>query len=226
MKKNSNSKRKRIRQTERHQPNSKWFRAVLAEKGILQAEVAKKAGMDKSALSKALSGKRRFTLKESTAIAQTLGLPISDLLAALGIALDAQESNRSVEVEGWLDGQSALLLRSREEAGGLRGQRTAPCPFPDRDIRVARIQSAGTEFDGLDGALVYWRESKAKGVDQNAIGRLALVQLGTGREEIRLLRVIRRGYAPGRYNLTSLAGRLMEESAHVECVHSVVWLKL
>lgn len=219
MKKKKNSKRT----TEKHQPNNRWFRTVLEQKGLMHAEVAKAIGMTKSAFSKALSGKRRFTLKEATAISAFLQTPLTEVLQALGISLDAPESPRNCEVTGWIDGATQLRLRAPGEGGGLRGAKTAPCPFPDRDIRVARVQSAGTEHDGLDGALVYYRQSQAKGVDQNAIGRLALVQLSGGECA---LRVVRRGYAPGRYNLTTLSGRLIEESAIVEAVHPVVWLKV
>lgn len=217
-------KKKSVRRTtEKHHPNHRWFRSVLEQKGLNQSEVAKASEILATALSKALAGKRRFTIKEAAALSRVLDLPYTDVLHGLGIALDAPESPRSCEVSGWIDGSAQLRLRRPGDGQGLRGHKTAPCPFGDRDIRVARVQSIGTEHDGLDGALVYFRESKARGVDPNAIGRLALVELQGGDC---VLRVVRRGYAAGRYNLTTLSGRIIEESVSVEAVHPVVWLKV
>lgn len=228
--KNSSARQKGVqrRKTEKYTPNTKWLFSLLSSKGITQQEIAKQTGMPKGTLSKILHGKRRPTLKEIGSFAEILATPLDEILSAFGVNL-AQSATSSdfLEVSGWLDAD--LILRGViEQSGGvagLRGSKTAPCPFPDRDIRVARIQTAGSSFDGLDGALVYYREThnSVKGVDQEAVGRLGLVRV-TGEPE-RRLRVLRRGYAVGKFNLTSLSGKLMEESVVVESVYPVVWLK-
>lgn len=221
-------KKKRVskRKTEKHHPNLAWFRAALDQRGLSQAEVSRKSGIPTYTLSRTFHGKQRLKLKETAALASAIGVAVDELMAALGIPLSAPEGVRSLSLSGWLDGGAHLVLRPTVE--GLRGSKTATCPFPDRDISVARVQSSGTEYDGLDGALVYYRESKARGVDPETVGRIALVSLageGAAGGALRL-RVIRRGYSSGRYNLTNLAGRVLEESVGVERVYPVVWLKV
>lgn len=211
------------RKTEKHSPNTKWLLALIESKGITQASLSSETGIARPALSRAFSGKRRFKLGEATKIASVLNVPLEELFSGLGMELGSPESAQYIEVDGWLDG--SLILRAVGEAGGLKGSKTAPCPFPDRDIRVARVQSAGSEFDGLDGTLVYYRETRdARGVSSEAIGRLAIVKI-VGLKEMRL-RVIRRGYTSGKYNLSSMAGKLIEESVAVESVFPIVWMKL
>lgn len=222
------TKKKRVakRTTEKHSPNKRWFLDVLEQKGMSQALLAREVGITKSSLSKVLNGKQRLKLAESTKMAGALARPLEEVLNALGVALGASEpGGGTIEVGGWIDGAKGLLLRGKDQGGGLKGSRTAPCPFPDKDIRAARIQSTGTEYDGLDGALVYFRESRAKGVHPELVGRVALVKVTGGAEE-RALRVVRRGYGGGgRYNLTSLSGKLLEENVGIESAYPVVWLK-
>lgn len=222
MKKSKASKPIDSRKTEKYTPNTKWLLSLLASKGFEQRELATQAKMAQPALSKAIHGKRRITLSEVTRLAPLLSVPLEDLINAFGMKLDMPLNDRFIEVEGWFDG--TLTLQAR--ASGLRGSKTVPCPFPDRDIRAARVQSAGTEFDGLDGALIYYRQtrSQARGVDVSEVGRLGLVKIA-GDSECRL-RVLRRGYAAGKFNLTSLAGKMMEESVSIESVWPVIWLKI
>lgn len=217
------------RKTEKYTPNTKLLFSILESKGITQQEISQKSGVPKGTLSKIFHGKRRPTLKEISVFSAILQTPLEDLLSAFGVALSAPALGGAevIEVTGWLDANLVLRGVGEESGGvsGLRGSKTAPCPFPDSDIRVARAQTAGSSFDGLDGALVYYREtrSQARGVDASGVGRPGLVRI-SGETE-RRLRVLRRGYAAGKYNLTSLAGSLMEEGVAVESIYPVIWLK-
>lgn len=212
------------RKTEKPTPNTKWLNSLLESKGLTQQELADKSKIHKSSLSKTFHGKRRLTWGEAAKLAPLLSVPIDELLSGFGVKLDTPADGRFIEVSGWLDGE--LILRGVKDGVGLRGSKNAPCPFPDRDIRVARVQSMGSEFDGLDGALVYYRETRSaiRGADMDALGKLGVVKVA-GETQWRL-RVLRRGYASGKFNLTSLSGKMMEESAVVEAVHPVVWLKI
>jgi lambda repressor-like predicted transcriptional regulator len=55
--------------------------AALEDTGKSQAELSQETGLEKTALSKALSGKRRFNLFEVAAIADALGLSLEELVA-------------------------------------------------------------------------------------------------------------------------------------------------
>lgn len=55
--------------------------AALGDAGKTQTELARETGLDKTALSKALAGKRRLNLFETAAIADVLGLTLDELVA-------------------------------------------------------------------------------------------------------------------------------------------------
>lgn len=217
-------KKRASRKTVKYTPNTRYLVGLLNARGMQAAQLAAKLKMHKSSLSRSFRGTRRPTLAEITRMAEVLGVSLEDLLHGFGIKLHAtQAQSRDLTVSGWLD--ATLTLRSPSEGGGLHGPRVAPCPFLDGDIRVARVQTAGSEFDGLDGALVYFREQRGelRNVEASAIGKPAMVCVAG--ETAWRLRVIRKGYAPGKFNLTSLAGRLMEESIVVERVWPIIWIK-
>lgn len=55
--------------------------AALADAGKTQTELAQETGLEKTALNKALAGKRRLNLFEVAAIADALGLSLDELVA-------------------------------------------------------------------------------------------------------------------------------------------------
>lgn len=54
---------------------------ALEDAGKTQTELSNETGLEKTALSKALAGKRRLNLFEVAAIADTLGLSLDELVA-------------------------------------------------------------------------------------------------------------------------------------------------
>lgn len=54
---------------------------ALNDTGKTQTELAQETGLEKTALSKALAGKRRLNLFETAAIADVLGLTLDELVA-------------------------------------------------------------------------------------------------------------------------------------------------
>lgn len=204
--------------------NTDWFKSQLAEKGISIRQLAiRHMQLDPSAVSLMLHGLRKPQLDEAARLAEVLDQPIETVLEAFGVSPGGllglgAAGGRALPLEGWLDG--TLTLR-RE---GLRGKKATTCPFPDRDIHVARFQTAGTEFAGWDGAMCFYRMTKRKGVDHELLGRAAMVQIA-GETELKL-REVRRGYAPGLFNLAALSGRIIEEGVRLDLMLPVVWLKL
>lgn len=203
-----------------------WFKAKIEALGFSQREVALKMGIDASGFHGLLHGTRGIEAAEAARLASILGVGLDVVLMHIGLpesllGFDRGASAR-VPVVGWLDG--TLTLRK----DGLKGRKDVPYPFRDvdRQVRCARVQTAGTEFAGMDGALYFYREAKGQtGVDSTALGKLALVRI-RGERELKL-RELRRGYGPeGSYNLAAPSGRVIEESVKVEYATPLIWIKL
>lgn len=204
--------------------NTQWLEHRLDQKGMNKSALCRAIDMRNDLLSRVLSGERRLQFVESERMALALDLSHDELLVNLGLKkpeILPTPHLRTISVDGWLDG--TLTLRKIDETPGLKGPKTAACPLsPERDLRVVRVQAVGSENDGLDGVLVYYRLSAVKGVSAGEdLGRPALVQTNG----VVSLRVVRRGYSAGRYNLTSLTGKLIEENVAVDAVHPVLWFK-
>jgi hypothetical protein len=203
---------------------------MLRERGLTMRGLARSLKLDPAAVFHLVHGSRRLQLHEAAALARELSQPLGDVLERFGVQVPGGELRGAprgsvsavLEITGWLDRD----LLAHLEAEGLRGRRQAPAiPGTDRETRVLRCQTAGSDYDGMDGALVYYRElpAKAKGVSADAVGRVGLVRV-VDSPALRL-RVVRRGFQSGRFHLCSLAGKVIEEDARVEIVHPVLVIR-
>ena len=68
--------------------DTKWFRERLAEKGLSQRALARKLGLDQSAISLTFGGRRRMKFEEAAGIARLFSLPVSDVLRHAGMPVD------------------------------------------------------------------------------------------------------------------------------------------
>jgi transcriptional regulator with XRE-family HTH domain len=201
----------------RRNVNTRWFKERFEQIGADQIKIAKILGIERASLSRSIHGKRKFTSDELSALANHLGVSIEDVMRNAGTKTPETETPKNLRIEGWIDGD--LILRK----GKPRGPQTAPHPMPkERDLKAARIQSAGSRFEGFDGALVYYRESSR--FDPECMGRLCLVQI-SGDPDWKL-RVLRRGYQAGSFNLAALNGELLEEGVAVAATGEVLWMRL
>lgn len=122
--------------------------------------------------------------------------------------------SRPVPVVGYI-GAGEMILSVDDHPVGV-GFDVAPRPpdVPHDDLVALRVR--GESMRPIrDGWLVYYRRD-ADGVDENAcLNRLCVVRVDDGRT---LLKELKRGYTPGRYNLHSWAAgaELIEDV-------SVVW---
>ena len=64
--------------------DKKFFTTAFEKKGMSQNEVAEKLGIDKSAMSLMLSGKRKMTVAEAMQLAQMLDKSIETILIRSG----------------------------------------------------------------------------------------------------------------------------------------------
>lgn len=206
-----------------------WILSRLKECRLSQRELARRLALDPSAVFHLIRGNRALQMNEAVTLAKELQVSLPEILEHFGAAeahLASLSSDGvatgSLEVAGWLD--SHLLAHFGDE--GLKGKRSVPSPFPTRekDMKVLRCQTSGSEFDGLDGALVYYKHHGHSTNPLELLGKAAIVTIADTPGP--RLRVLRRGYSGGhRFHLASLGGRILEEDARVEFVSPVLWIK-
>lgn len=210
--------------------NSLWFKNKLMSQGLSQRSLSKKLGVDPSAFTLFLQGKRRLQLEEASGLARILAVTLDEVLihAGMDLAGSSGESNAALNSRGLVKSVPIVGL-----VGEGLGVRLGPVKKPntavfslgvkDSGIEALRYETTGTGLDGMDGALVFFH--KAHTVDLSGIGRLCLVK-EAGKKGKWLLRVVKRGYESGAFNLFGLSGELMEENALVEMMTPVIWMKM
>ncbi len=197
-------------------PNRKWFEDQIKSRGLNLKETAKSLKRDPTVFTRILTGERKFTLEVATGLARLLSLPLEDVLKNARIATPDAMKSPSVKIVGWVDGELTV------HDGAPRGPAQAPCPLPGQGTQALRCQTAGSRSDGIDGALLYFQPSP--GFNPECLGRLCVVKVA--RKSDQLLRVLKRGYDAGNYNLHALNGELLEEGATVVSAYPIIWMKL
>src|SRR5690606_19409899 len=89
------------------------------------------------------------------------------------------------------------------------------------NVKALRVQTGGTRFQGLDGALIYYRENAS--IDPSSIGKISIVKLSSGES---FLRVLKRGYQAGRFDLTLLDSTITHQDVLIESASTVLWMKI
>ncbi len=146
-------------------------------------------------------------------------MPESDILANAGMqnsTVAAISGNTILEINGWVDGSLIVSFDKK----GLKGPSIAPNPMPgDTALTVVRCQTASSPFETMDGSLLYFQNHGI--FDPEAFGRLCIVDV----QNSLLVRVIKRGYGPGKHNLTLPNRVLTEEDVLVKNASPVLWMK-
>lgn len=203
--------------TVKQKANKTWFQDRLRNLGITQKRLASALHLDASGVSLLLAGKRKMKVEEAAEIAKLLSVPLEDVLLNAGVDLEDAESTTSITISGWFNETLALI----EEPP--KGPKKAVAPLAGaRDLKVARLVTGGSPFDSLDGALVYFKANRS--VDMDAIGRLSVIRIQG--EINKKLRVVKKGYNPGLFNLFFPTGVLAEENVILDAATPVVWLKI
>jgi len=204
-----------MRSTQSGQPNTSWFTAKLADKRLSQRQLARLMGIDASAVSLMLRGKRKMDVKEAGEVARLLGVHVDEVLRHAGVAVpnaQVMPGAGRVPVTGWIDDEGVV------HRGGVLGPTVVESP-PMADSS----QGAALRFqtgDVSDGWLAFYRPSD--GVSLEAVGRLCVVGTETGLEA---LRVVRRGYESGTWSLTPYRGVARQESALLVSAAPVMWVR-
>lgn len=177
--------------------NTKWFRDRLAEKGLSQRALARKLGLDQSAISLTFSGRRRMQFKEAADIAHLIGLPVSDVLKNAGVPLD--QGKQTVPIAAYYDTHGEV------HCIGYDGERAVPpMPMPAGSTAV-QCRTAGSALEHMDGWLLF--NGPHMPPDQMPLDTFGAVKLKQG---ICVLGTVRRGYKKGRFNVIGPAGTLQD----------------
>lgn len=169
-------------------PDTRWFHDRMAERKISQRELARRIGIDPAGLSLTLRGKRTMRMHEAVDLARLLGVPLLELLVRSGV--DHPMPPGDIAVTGWLDAHGEV--HCEPDLGAIQRPHGLPT-----DTTAVQCRTAGSDLDYMDGWLLFVsRPVEPPTIDH--LGRLCLVRL-TG--SVIYLAQLRRGYAPGRWNL-------------------------
>ena len=196
--------------------NTRWFNAVLSERGLSQRELSRRLGLDESAMSLTLRGQRQMKMPEAVDIAKMLGVPLTDVLVNAGIELN-DSGVRLAPVVGYMDGDGEAHIDWKAK-GAERV--SVPAELPDDTVALIAKPHSGP-LALMDG-WIFFLEPPAP-PSSEIIGRYCVVGLQNG---ISLLRFIRRGYKPGTYNLLSAAaGGVGVENATLEWASPILMIR-
>ena len=189
----------------------------MSDRKMTQRQFAVALGTDPSAVSRMLDGEQSWRPQQCEAAATALGVPLSDVLAHLGIDA-AAGSAHMVPLIGWVNPRGEVTV-----VPPATGPRTveAPTGLPDGAVAL-RTHTAGTGVAFRDGWLTYY--VPRSDVPPDAIGRLCVVETVDGDVAIR---VPSRGHIAGTYHLVAIREEVpIEENARLKSASPILWQKL
>jgi hypothetical protein len=170
---------------------TRWFKDRLAEKKLSQRGLARLLGVDAAAVSLMLRGLREMKIDEAKQIAVILGVSVEEVLAHVSMPITPK--SQPVPIIGFINGNSHV------EWGDDLG--SVPRPTGTLPLNVAAIQcrTAGDNaLSYMDRWLLFVPYPIPDGVAAECIDRLSVVCSPGGECNLAL---VKRGYAPGRWNL-------------------------
>lgn len=211
-----------------NKPNLKWLKTQLFMNGVTQREVAKALDLHPTAINHVLTGHRKLKESEMRVVSRLLGMEFQEFLDGLNRSADAplegfglSNPGETLEITGWIDGY-LNVHNGLPQAGKAFAE---PFTGAVKAASVLRAQTAGSQFDGIDGALVYFYPSDR--VEADVVGRMAIVSYrGLDGVLKSALRVVKRGYSQGKYNLVLLNGVMAESDCQLIAAAPVLWMKL
>lgn len=186
-----------------------WFKGLLADRKMPQRKLAKELGLDPAAVSLMLRGMRGMDVEEAATIAGVLRVSVEEVLRHAGVQQGVLGASGSVPVVGWINGSGNVV-----EAPPGGPKTVAAPPGAGEGAMALRVRSDGA----WDGWLLFYQP--VDGVSVDALGRLCVVRVGG---EL-AVRVVARGYSPGRFNLKSWTGEFFEDAV-LESAAPVLWMR-
>jgi len=168
-------------------------------KRLSQERLATMLNSGRSTIAKLEGGRMELTARWMDRIGLILGVDPAELLPGA--------QSREVEVIGYI-GAGAEVFPLDEQPRG-EGLYQVQCP---RGLDPAKTVAAEIRGDSMlpieDGWVVYWVRMH-EGVPIDALGHLCVVQVANGGP--RLIKHLRKGYSPGRFNLVSSNAAIRED---------------
>ena len=168
--------------------NKTFFSDLLVDRGMSLRQLAKRLDVLPSQLSLTFNGKRRMQMAEAVRISQVLGAPLSEVMAAAGIA---EATSRRCRVEGILGGDGFVAPVGEGEIERV----LVPDGLPEGCTAV-QARTLESQLAWMDGWVFFCNGAQPP---EELAGRFCLVTLADDR---RLLATVRRGYATGTFNLS------------------------
>lgn len=194
--------------------DKEWFTTLMGEHSYSLRKLAGAIGLDPSALSLMLDGKRKMSVEEAGSLAVLLRAPVEEVIKRAGVKVQV-DFQSLVRLSGWVDPLG--LVHQGEK--GLMGPNVANAPFATRSTTEA-LRCQGGRWDGW--VLFFNGPGKAQGVGADAVDRLCVVELGG--PALRQVCWLKRGYEEGMWNLVPLEDGPTEVS-RVKSAVPVLWMK-
>lgn len=194
--------------------DTNWFMGKLADQQLSQRQLAKKMGVDPSAISLMFRGRREMRMTEAAEIANLLSVPVADVLQHAGLQVDGA-GVRTVPIVGYIDGEGEVHSDWDREADRI----ACPSDAPKHTVAL-QYKTAMSRLELVDGWAVF--TTPPQGMNGDAINRLCCVKIRNG---ITMIRHVRRGYRPGTYNLIAPFGAMSIDNVDVEWATPVIGIR-
>lgn len=188
-----------------------WFRQRLSEQGISQRKLAHDMHLDPAAVSLMLRGKRRIQTEEVPVLAKLLGVPAAEIMTRYGLDASAGAAN-AVALRGWIDELGEV---HKNPPGGVEH---VPGPL---DMPKGTCALRYRTNDHRDGWIVFYVPTETMPPDPNTV---CVVQLAS-KEKRTFIRVVKKGYSRGTYNLVGQYGEGALDGVQLVSASPVYWIK-
>lgn len=148
-------------------PDAAWVKARAQERGYSIAQISVLVSGHKDLLGRSLQGERHFKPGELAGLAKALAVPLSVLFERLGY----EAPPTTVPLIGRVNEHGRVHLFAPEEVTEI----TAPSELTP-DLLAVIVDAPNSRLAAYSGTIYYYE--RALGVRLDAIGRLAVIELG------------------------------------------------
>lgn len=159
-----------------------WFIDTLADQGKSVRGLARHMGVDASAASRMLSGKRKMRMDEAGIIARFLGASVTEVLAHAGVAIDLDGQPTRVVLAAIINGDGVLerLPEARPLPQSVIDRAQAALGGRNSSVVAAQVRAPTGPLSILDDAVILF--SPSENVSHDAIGSLSICRLREGQQ--------------------------------------------
>lgn len=187
--------------------DTQWFVDALDARKMSRRALARHLGLDASAVSLMLRGKREMRMTEAAQIAALLGLPLTEVIAHAGVQ---QGKGGKVSIAGWIDGSGEVHMQeSGDSIDALPG-------LPDGCIAV-QYRTAATALEHRDGWVLIF--TPPTGMAPDILDRFCIAKIRAG---IIVAGQIKRGYKRGAFNIIDPVNL---QDVELEWATPVLWIR-